>query len=360
MNCEQVKVLLPSFVSDELFDAEREMVEQHLAGCAGCRSSLESIRSLSRQLALLQTLPVDAEIADRTISRIKSESVFVKPRRWLRPALVGASAIIVVCVLTTIFALPARAPEDVLAQALANTQSLKSFRVYDFAEIRPPETTEWLTNYYKEVDIAGPDRIHTKARFTLDLTKLNNDSAIWENDEFIIYGNTVYLKDSTQPLDYDPEIIGQGWSDFTASLQQPDNFLKLLANTKMISNEEIDGILCLCYKSQVNMDAWVKQQLADAEERAHLHNYSWTEEHAQVLEDMWRSRQVVLEFWIGKRDQTIHQWRMTDTADGNNTYILPDGRETIRYYDFNEEITVEPPLDDQGNILPGWRIQEEP
>ncbi len=29
---------------------------------------------------------------------------------------------------------------------------------------------------------------------------------------------------------------------------------------------------------------------------------------------------------------------------------------TYRYYDFNQPVAIEPPLDDEGNLLPGWQI----
>jgi len=71
MNCSQMRMLLPSFESDELSDEEREIVGLHLATCLRCRLALESIRALHGQLSLLQTMTVDSEIADRVISRIR-------------------------------------------------------------------------------------------------------------------------------------------------------------------------------------------------------------------------------------------------------------------------------------------------
>ncbi len=74
MNCYQMKMLLPSFEDDELSEEERETVYLHLATCANCRSALESIRALRRQLSLLQTISVDSEITDSVLSRIRRMS----------------------------------------------------------------------------------------------------------------------------------------------------------------------------------------------------------------------------------------------------------------------------------------------
>jgi len=73
-----------------------------------------------------------------------------------------------------------------------------------------------------------------------------------------------------------------------------------------------------------------------------------------------RTRQIEYEYWIGKDDGLLHQMRSVDTSAPYvkaNMPLSEDRRQTYRYYDFNEDILVEPPLDDQGNLLPDWRIQ---
>ncbi len=71
MNCYQMRMLLPSFEDDELSAEEREAVYLHLAACSLCRSALASIRTLHRQLSLLQTVSVNSEIVDSVLARIK-------------------------------------------------------------------------------------------------------------------------------------------------------------------------------------------------------------------------------------------------------------------------------------------------
>ncbi len=71
MNCSQMKMLLPAYASDELSAQERETVELHLAGCARCQSELTAITSLQNQLTLLQAMPLDTEIVDSVVSRIR-------------------------------------------------------------------------------------------------------------------------------------------------------------------------------------------------------------------------------------------------------------------------------------------------
>jgi hypothetical protein len=71
MNCNQIRMLLPSFENDELSEQERTMVYLHLAGCDGCRSALEDIGTLHSRLALLHTTSINTEILDGIISRLK-------------------------------------------------------------------------------------------------------------------------------------------------------------------------------------------------------------------------------------------------------------------------------------------------
>jgi anti-sigma factor RsiW len=71
LNCYQIKMLLPSYDNDELPEEERKTVKRHLASCAACRSALEAIRILHNRLALLQDTPLNTEITDSIISRLK-------------------------------------------------------------------------------------------------------------------------------------------------------------------------------------------------------------------------------------------------------------------------------------------------
>lgn len=71
MNCSQMKMLLAPFANDELSEEEGQAVRLHLSACARCRSELDAIRSLQLRLSLLQTLPLDYDIADSIIARLR-------------------------------------------------------------------------------------------------------------------------------------------------------------------------------------------------------------------------------------------------------------------------------------------------
>ncbi len=62
MNCPQVRDGLPLYVGGDLAESERIAVEEHLEGCAGCRSLLDRTRQV---IAPLRNLgPIDAPVPD--------------------------------------------------------------------------------------------------------------------------------------------------------------------------------------------------------------------------------------------------------------------------------------------------------
>jgi hypothetical protein len=65
---------------------------------------------------------------------------------------------------------------------------------------------------------------------------------------------------------------------------------------------------------------------------------------------------MTFEFWIGKDDYLLRQAKFTyETREGEvsdwNEYISYG---IVHYYDLNVDITIEPPLDESGELLAGW------
>lgn len=57
------------------------------------------------------------------------------------------------------------------------------------------------------------------------------------------------------------------------------------------------------------------------------------------------------EVWIGKDDYLIRQMtQRTEDENAISTYIT-------RYYDFNADIVIKPPLATSGELLPGWAVE---
>jgi hypothetical protein len=62
-----------------------------------------------------------------------------------------------------------------------------------------------------------------------------------------------------------------------------------------------------------------------------------------------RTQKIIDEFWIGKNDYTVRQMKAV-WDDSQATSVM------TRFYDFNGPISIEAPLDVQGNLLPGWSL----
>ena len=66
-----------------------------------------------------------------------------------------------------------------------------------------------------------------------------------------------------------------------------------------------------------------------------------------------------IEVWIGKDDYLIRQVNI-DVQFFKSDGEVYTGSVTAEYYDFNEPIEIEPPLDADGKLLPGWQYIENP
>jgi hypothetical protein len=75
------------------------------------------------------------------------------------------------------------------------------------------------------------------------------------------------------------------------------------------------------------------------------------EEFQQLVEQFDRDRDVTtVDFWISKDDYLIRKVQyVTSSQEGEVLHT-----KTMIYSGFNQPITIEPPLDAEGNLLPGW------
>ncbi|MHB9092415.1 MAG: anti-sigma factor family protein, partial [Chloroflexota bacterium] len=64
-NCDSIRPLLSAYLDGRVTDEERAAVEQHLVGCAGCRSELAQLRLVVSTLRALPPLPVPRSFALR-------------------------------------------------------------------------------------------------------------------------------------------------------------------------------------------------------------------------------------------------------------------------------------------------------
>ncbi len=103
MNCENVAILLDEFLDGELADADRRIVEAHIAGCALCAEACEA---LEREQAMYSRYERPIEAGDAMWQAIRSRiepasgsSNLVRgsfgTRRWMAPLVAAACLVIV-------------------------------------------------------------------------------------------------------------------------------------------------------------------------------------------------------------------------------------------------------------------------
>ncbi len=371
MKCRDFEELLSAYADGELAQTQRDFIGEHLAGCADCRATLARYQETGNRLSSLRTTPRTADIKEPIMSRVKS--LPVKSRRWLRPVLAGAGAVIAALTLTAVFVLPIRSPKDALARALASTQALRSYRFDTVGETRPAGTTEWIETGYNQIEYGGPGTLHVKSR---QMLKVTATSPRWVSREWINSDNTVYLWDLTEST-VSAELMNELWGQQVAQIEDPMGAFDMLARVKRLPDEKVDDVLCLHYWGLVDIDKYVAQQLpimerVEREQYERLWKVLPPADNSTYEKDLARSMEVLaaylrkydyrVDYWIGKNDGLLHQLANLNTQAAWAHEAMPlstDHRGTTKFYDFNADIAIKPPLDEKGNLLEGWRIQEK-
>jgi anti-sigma factor RsiW len=96
-----IHALSGAYVVDALHDLERAEFERHLAGCASCRTEVDSMRDAASHLADLSSTPPPADLRAKILDEVQTVRPLrpqtVSPTRSRRriPALAAAAALVV-------------------------------------------------------------------------------------------------------------------------------------------------------------------------------------------------------------------------------------------------------------------------
>ncbi len=282
-------------------------------------------------------------IAGIVIYALKDRIMAVKvPGKWLRPAIIGLVAVIV---LVIAFLKPwgaSEEPKAVLARTQEAVADIQYYRSVTFVNI----TVEGETSSRQmEVDFAAPDRYH------VSITDNN------KVDEFIIIGETQYVTD-----DAFGRMMIQVFPDSHSSILKKEATLDLLDEltaVEKLPEEEIEGIRCLHYIGRLDIEKRIeelKRNIQKSSTESDIPVMS-DEQMEEVFEGM-RSIDISYELWIGKDDYLLRQMKVEQTGpsgdDGEDMFVSM----VMRYSDFNQPIVIEPPLDTGGQLLDGWQLVE--
>lgn len=227
---------------------------------------------------------------------------------------------------------------DAVARAITKTVEAQSFR----ATVNSITLTDTHTHSSSsEWVYAAPDCWHSLETVVLDgggnvTISIGHGREIvipsgWS--EVIIVGGKCYVRQSNkpewklQPFIWNPRILEMELEPY-----------RFLVNLEKLPDEEIRGVNCSHYRGKVDQDSYVDM----LEETAERSDEEWL--RPPLLESA-RSEEHVAELWIdgdGYIRQTNAERRSLDPYGKWATSFT-----IMRYSDFDEPITIEPPLTDR-------------
>jgi outer membrane lipoprotein-sorting protein len=237
--------------------------------------------------------------------------------RWLRPVLVCLPLAAILA--TLLFLQPwsgSDGPDNVLAKATLAAEGIESYRmeIYATHTNNNQEPAAW---YRYTFEYVLPDYIHlnmSQAYNTGDNGVLSRNEG---SAEFYFYDGRQYSgPDNDENLSLYASDLPYYYNGNFADKEYALELLEFLDDLEQLPDEVIDGVACLHYSGTPKLGI------------------------------------IPYEVWLGKGDYIIRQIYQTYDIGGSTAEF------TIRYYDFNADIAVEPPVDASGEPLPGWEVTD--
>lgn len=334
MRCTEVEKMLSAYVNEELSPSDSQMVERHLEDCPGCSEKLADYVRVRQRMETLRegiTLPDTRELI---ISRIKSASYYPKKQNiWKRRVLILAPiSIILIAILAVLLWNPWGGSENIIAQAYSAISNVQSYRM----SITKGSSGESATVTYT-AEFVAPDRYHLTNVFEGKTT------------EFIYIADEEYFKG-----DYMSFLLMKLQANgFTSMITREATmrWLNMLGDIEQLPDETVEGIECYYYQGKYDVD---KQVLSQQENREKMGLPPLSEDDLQEMREEMHAvnDSMKFELWIGKTDYLMRQWRVS-REEQTDTGIM-NSHTTYKFYDFNESIIIEAPMDSSGILLTGW------
>jgi hypothetical protein len=225
----------------------------------------------------------------------------------------------------------------VLAKASAAGAAIKSYRMTGEYYIYDPVTKEYALRAFGGITFSG-DSYSEQQEFIIpsnyyrDVTGAGTYEAIGIGEK--VYGRV------TGTMGYAPAASSSEWQQYMPSEILTRKALSMLVKIEELPEENIDGVLCYHYRGSVDMVKFVNEYPQQA--------------------GAFRTSTINEEFWIGKDDYIVRQYKdeiiRGDDVMAKLPMLTAQTLEVWKYSDFNASISIEPPLDAQGNLLRGWVV----
>jgi hypothetical protein len=337
--------LLSAHANGELARTQSEFVEEHLRSCADCRESLANNVWVRSRITSLQETPIEADIVASAMSKIREQATGGwATSRLLRPVLVAA-AIIMAVVVPLVIQLSGTGPGGGIAEAYSAFAGLKSYRMTGSTITTTDSATTEVAFVWAYV---APDRYQGR------LTEGG------ESREFIIVGEDQYTRTTSGAQTGVVVIVTSGGLSIFNPVPTRDGTLQildLLIDVSVLENQQIDGVDSLHHRGKIDMDRVVDEVLSSFD--------SSSPGYAEAAEafDIQRTAEINVEMWFGKEDFFMRRLDMDVRAP-----VMSSGHGDIRggvwltyktsatYFDFDQPIEVERPVNSSGNLEQGWRV----
>lgn len=247
-------------------------------------------------------------------------------RNWLRLAGISILAIIVLVLAIVRPWDGPLSPDEVLAQVSSTQAEIQSYRMK-----------------YSDEEAKGGVVSVAEAAYALPTSyHLTLSVGDWVRD-YITVGETRYEKEIGTPVNLAGQVIF--FSMYTPDIEATISILEELADIEVLPDEELDGVVCYHLKGRYDTIS-IEDMLADVKSRLSDEEFKKVKKKLEMEQET-----TTVECLISKDDFIIR--KVQHITSSQETGIVHT--ETIKFFDFNQLITIEPPLDDEGNLLPGWQ-----
>ena len=333
MKCADVRKWIPLHFQGRLTPEQLAEFEEHIAGCHDCREEAEFQRLVFEKSRQPGMLPERPDLVKPVLERIKAVPEKNRPMpannrsRWLRPALIVVCAAILLVVAMVKPWNGGLSPEQLVAYASEPQLEIRSYRM-DYVSEAAGENGPIISRIHALY--VSPDRFY-----------LRTSGDGWVR-ELIKIGVSEYRSESGTPVEA-PERTAIVSMDYVPHKEETLRFLEYLVDVKELPDEKIDGVSYYKLEGRFPRIAW--------EDRLPQGDLT-DEQYQQILDQISQdetSNRVFL--WIDKDNYVIKQLGMEET-DLQGDLVF---RATITYSGFNEDFSIDAPLDENGGLLPGWR-----
>jgi hypothetical protein len=200
------------------------------------------------------------------------------------------------------------------------------------------------TELYQESAFAAPASYHIRFKENGDIS------------EFVDTGDIQYIKSSS----LSPAVMAA----FTHNMQAfitPEyglNLLEQLVKIEALPPEEINDVECFHYSGTIDMESQWKEMISTSIDPAQP-DYEELKEKMEAELERIRKTTMDYEIWIGSDDLLLRQMTYSAKMPSEEQGQWDTSLTTVQLSAINKPLTIEPPLDDQGELLPGWKLSED-